>query len=181
MLHHLLAAMSDQVGWIAFVLAAGIGLFFILRARPIRRPRAKGTYSQRKTILSEAEVRLLGVLRTAAPRQFIFGKTGLADVVSSSRTGGNSQLAAHTVDFVILERRTTRPLCAVLVHNPEQPRSHGSQEFTQHVLEAAGIPVVVMNIQHWYDEADVAERIAAAIAESQQLEGAQEQVVVGVG
>ena len=181
MMHHLLAAMSDQFGWIAFVLAAGIGLFLVLRARPVRRPRPGSAYSTRKTMLSEAEVRLLGVLRTAAPRQFIFGKVRLADLVASGSPGRDSQLDAHTVDFVLLERRTTRPLCAVLIHNPDQPRAHGPQEFTQRVLAKAGIPLVVMNIQHWYDEADVAERIAAAIAASQLADGSDGQVVAGVG
>jgi hypothetical protein len=110
-------------------------------------------YRIQETILQTEERSLYHALTlVVAQRALLLSKVKLSAMLEPlpelstgrDRTANHSSLEQHTIDFVVCDRQTTRPLFVVLVDGPRGPRgSHrDTNTYLQQLCADAGLPVL---------------------------------------
>lgn len=128
-------------------------------------------YQAKGTLLSEAELAFFKILEQAVPGQHMVApKVRLGDVIGCSESDWNKgygpRISAKHLDFIIVERSSSRILTAIELDDKSHARPDRKERdtFVNAALEAAGIPLIRIPCANSYSLTDLRQALERATA-----------------
>lgn len=127
-------------------------------------------YHAKGTLLSAAELHFFRTLEQAmTAEQMVAPKVRLGDVINCSgadwNKGHGPRISAKHLDFVIIDRLTSRILLAIELDDKSHdlPARKERDAFLNNALQAAGVPLLRIPAASAYDVAPLKNNIAKAL------------------
>lgn len=128
-------------------------------------------FHAQETLLTQAELRFFKTLDQVIPsHHMIAPKVRLGDVIGCSdadwRRGHGPRISAKHLDFVIIERSTSRILLAIELddRSHDRPDRRDRDDFVNRALDAAGVPLLRVPVARSYTSSDLKTLMADALA-----------------
>ena len=149
-------------------LFALIAILFIIQLGP----REIYPYKARNFLLTDAEFAFFEILEKAlSPGQMIAPKVRLGDVIGCSDRdwdrGYGPRISAKHLDFVIIERRSSRILLALELDDASHRQKSRIErdKFLNAALDAAAVPLLRVPVARTYNAGELKQDIAEIIAD----------------
>jgi len=116
-------------------------------------------YRAQETLLTNAELKFYHILKQAAPdNTLIMMKVRMGDIITCDDTewqkGWGPRISAKHIDFVLIDKDTTAIKLAIELddstHRTNQDRI-ARDKFVNKAFEVAGVPLLRIKTQKWYD------------------------------
>mgnify|MGYP000417874654 CR=1 FL=1 len=143
---------SNPLAIFTIFAALFLTIVFIHRAR-------KMPYRAQETLLTNAELKFYHILKQAAPdNTLIMMKVRMGDIITCDDTewqkGWGPRISAKHIDFVLIDKDTTAIKLAIELddstHRTNQDRI-ARDKFVNKAFEVAGVPLLRIKTQKWYD------------------------------
>ena len=138
------------------------------------RTRHGPVYEKREGLFTQGERRFLARLDEAVGDRFrIMGKVRIADLISprpdlAERNWKRAfyQISSKHVDFVLCDKRTLSPVCAVELDDPthREPSRRERDTFVDGVFQSAALPLVRFPVRTTYSVAEIASTILGSVS-----------------
>ena len=157
------------------LIAVAIFVIALILARLAKgRRKPVGLYQlSRAGLFTQGEIAFLSVLDASLPSGVrLFGKVRLSDIFSPSdavpaaeRLGVLRRINQKHVDFLLVDRRTLRPLAGVELDDRTHEAAHRKQRdaFVDEVFSGAGLPLIHVPARREYDRREIAALVADAL------------------
>ncbi|MEQ8175349.1 MAG: DUF2726 domain-containing protein [Syntrophomonadaceae bacterium] len=126
-------------------------------------------YQARKHFLNASEEKLLAMLQELVGRdQAVYPKVRLAEIIeltgeASHRSEYLRRLRERCCDFLICQSHLDSPLMLVMTENRHDDDNHRqNRDFALRAAQAAGLPVIVINLDHLPDRAALLQSLQKA-------------------
>lgn len=155
------------------VVVAVLGLIFSLLQKQTSTSSKELTFKSRGELFTPAERSFLGVLQQSVGEEYsIFGKVRLGDLIAPGKGLNNSQrqtalnkINLKHIDFLICRSDNLAFVATVELDDKSHRRKDRSMrdEFVDHALGSAGIPIIRFAAQKGYELTEVKQRLATAL------------------
>lgn len=127
------------------------------------------TYAPAGPLCTRGELAFMRTLElTLEPRYRIFAKVRLIDVIAppANNFAAKARIIQKHLDFLICDRATTAPLCAIELNDKSHDSDHRKRRdsFVAEAMTQAGIPLVFIKAARTYSADQISATITAAIA-----------------
>ena len=144
--------------YLLYLLVIGAGLYFL--SRLFRRE--SYPFRPKETLMSESELDFFHVLECAIPdHTMIAPKVRLGDVIGCSESdwqaGHGPRISAKHLDFVLIERSSSRILAGIELDDRSHDRADRRERdvFVEKAMSAAQVPLLRVKVARSYSQSEL--------------------------